>query len=102
MSRAVNVYSRWLLWLAVHDCSGGFRCYCTRRLQDLDLDAIRSVGYAFQEELLWRLEREGARVGEVPIFFVNRVKGQSKIDAREAASALWVIGRLGMKTWLGL
>ena len=102
MSKGVNLYSRWLLRLSVRDCSGGFRCYRTRMFQKLDWDLVQSVGYAFQEEFLWHLKRSGARIGELPVLFVNRRKGESKIDVREAASALWVIGRLGLTTWLGI
>ena len=102
MSQGINVYSRWLLRLAPRDCSGGFRCYRTTALRCVDWDAIQSVGYAFQEEFLWRLKSAGARIGEVPIVFVNRSLGQSKIDLRESLSALAVIGRLGVRTWLGV
>ena len=100
MSQAVNVYSRWMLRLPVRDCSGGFRCYRTSMLQNLDWDLVQSVGYAFQEEILWHLRRAGARIGEIPVVFVNRRRGESKIDAREAASALWVIGWLGVTSWM--
>ena len=102
MSRGVNLYARWLLGLDVKDCSGAFRCYRTELLKKLDYDAIRSRGYSFQEEILWHLKRLGARFGEAPIVFVDREKGQSKIDSREAISALWLIFRLGMRNWIGV
>ncbi len=96
MSRAVNLYARWLLGLSASDCSGAFRCYRVSTLARLDFDAIRSRGYSFQEEILWRLKRLGARFGEMPIVFVDRRKGSSKIDPKEAAAALWIIFRLGI------
>jgi dolichol-phosphate mannosyltransferase len=96
MSRAINLYARWLLWLAPRDCSGAFRCYRTAALHKVDLDRIRSRGYSFQEEVLWHLRRAGARFAEVPIVFVDRQRGVSKIDLREALAALWVILRLAM------
>jgi dolichol-phosphate mannosyltransferase len=91
MSKLVNAYARWLLGLGARDCSGGFRCYRTALLAQVDFDAIRSRGYSFQEEILWRLKRLGARIAETPITFVDRVHGSSKISPREAFSALRVI-----------
>ncbi|MBI1903855.1 MAG: polyprenol monophosphomannose synthase [Planctomycetia bacterium] len=96
MSRAVNCYARWLLWLSARDCSGAYRCYRTSLLKKIDLDAVRSRGYSFQEEILWRARRAGARMREVPIIFADRTRGTSKINSREAREALWVIFRLGV------
>jgi len=91
MSKLVNAYARWLLGLDVRDCSGAYRCYRTSLLAKVDFDAIRSRGYSFQEEILWRLKLLGARMAETPITFVDRVHGKSKISPREAFSALGVI-----------
>lgn len=101
MSRAVNSYARGLLGLAPHDCSGAFRCYRTSLLAQLDFDAIRSRGYSFQEEVLWHLKRLGCRFAEVPITFVDRVRGQSKIGAREAVSSITRLFGLGVRNVLG-
>jgi dolichol-phosphate mannosyltransferase len=100
MSRAVNWYSRWALRLPTRDCSGGYRCFRTATLAKLDLSRIRSSGYSFHEELLWHLKRTGASFGETPILFVDRRFGSSKINLREAFTALWVIFRLGCREWL--
>jgi dolichol-phosphate mannosyltransferase len=100
MSRGVNLYARWLLWLKPKDCSGGYRCYRTAALAKLDLDRIRSRGYSFQEEILWMLRRVGAKFGEVPIVFADRVKGSSKINSKEAVNALRIIFRLGVQNML--
>jgi dolichol-phosphate mannosyltransferase len=97
MSRGINLYSRWFLGLKPKDCSGGYRCYRTATLAKLDFTAIRSRGYSFQEEVLWRLKRVGARFGETPIVFPDRRKGSSKIDAGESLRALWIILRLGLQ-----
>jgi dolichol-phosphate mannosyltransferase len=91
MSKLVNAYARWMLGLEVCDCSGAFRCYRTSLLAQVDFEAIRSRGYSFQEEILWRLKRLGARMAETPITFIDRVHGKSKISPREALSALQVI-----------
>ncbi len=100
MSRAVNLYSRWLLGLRPKDCSGAFRCYRTELLAKLDFDDIRSRGYSFQEEILWRLQRLGARFRETPIVFVERQHGVSKIDSGEAMAALRIIFALGVRSIL--
>ncbi len=97
MSRAVNAYARMLLGLSPRDCSGAFRCYRTELLKKLDLDSIASQGYSFQEEILWHAKRAGARIGETPITFADRIHGVSKINPREAWGALWIIFRLGVR-----
>lgn len=101
MSRGVNFYSRWLLGLKTRDCSGNYRCYRTGVLAKLDFDQIRSRGYSLTEELLWRLKRVGARFGETPIVFVDRKRGKSKINGKEALSALRIIFSLGVKGLFG-
>ncbi len=100
MSRCVNLYARCLLGLAPRDCSGAFRAYRVDVLRKLDFNAIRSRGYSFQEEILWLLKRAGARFAEIPITFVERQYGQSKINSREAYAALGVILRLGIKNYV--
>lgn len=102
MSAAVNLYARVLLGLRPRDCSGGYRCYRVELLRRLDTDAIISRGYSFQEEVLWRLKRLGARFRETPIVFADRQRGTSKINGREAWAALWILFRLGVKNWLHL
>ena len=69
-------------------------------LARLDFDAIRSRGYSFQEEILWRLSGWGRRFGETPIVFVERQHGVSKIDAGEALAALRIIFALGRQNVL--
>jgi dolichol-phosphate mannosyltransferase len=63
----------------------------------LNFGQLASSGYSFQEELLWRLKKLGCRMGEHPITFVDRVRGFSKIDGREALSALSIIAQLGAR-----
>ncbi|MCC7083739.1 MAG: polyprenol monophosphomannose synthase [Pirellulales bacterium] len=101
MSRAVNLYARWLLWLNPKDVSGGYRCYRVSKLKELDFDAIRSRGYSFQEEVLWMLRRRGATFAETPILFADRERGQSKINQKEARAAMRIILQLGLKNLIG-
>lgn len=102
LSLAVNGYARLMLGLPVRDCSGAFRCYRVSTLRRMDLDQVRSRGYSFLEELLWRLKRAGASFRETPIVFVDRLQGTSKVNLREARDALGVLLRLGVKNWLGV
>jgi dolichol-phosphate mannosyltransferase len=97
MSWGVNTYARVLLGLRPRDCSGAFRCYRVSLLRKLDFDSIISRGYSFQEEILWRLKRVGARFVEVPITFADRERGVSKINGKEAINALQILFRLGQE-----
>ena len=102
MSKAVNLYARCLLGLKPKDCSGAFRCFRVDMLRKLSFETIRSTGYSFQEEILWKLKRAGARMAETPIVFADREFGESKIDSKEAYSALWVLFRCGIENWTGV
>ena len=99
MSRLVNAYARLCLRLKVSDCSGSFRCYRTESLRKIEFDKIQSKGYSFFEEILWHLRRVGATFGELPIVFVNRELGKSKISLKEAIRAVTLIGTLGVQSW---
>jgi dolichol-phosphate mannosyltransferase len=96
MSRFINTYARWLLRLEPRDCSGAYRCFRVELLRKIDFAQLTSQGYALLEELLWTVQRHGARIREVPITFVDRRHGQTKIDYREAWMAVWVIFRLAV------
>lgn len=101
MSRGINFYARWLLWLSTKDNSGSYRCYRVSKLKELDLDLVRSRGYAFQEEILYRCRRIGSRFEESPITFEDRRYGTSKIGWSEVFAALWVIFYLGIENLFG-
>jgi len=90
------MYARWLMWLSPKDCSGAFRCYRTSLMEKIDFDSIKSRGYSFQEEILWKMRRAGGRMAEAPIIFADRTRGESKIDSKEAVAALWIICTLGL------
>jgi dolichol-phosphate mannosyltransferase len=80
LSALANRYVRSITRLPVHDCTSGFRCWRAELLQRLPLDRVISDGYAFQVELAWRAHQAGARIVEVPITFVERRHGQSKLS----------------------
>ncbi|MBA3824131.1 MAG: polyprenol monophosphomannose synthase [Ktedonobacterales bacterium] len=77
-----NTFARSLLRMPVHDCTSGFRCYHRSALEAINLDSIRAQGYAFQVELVYRVLRARLRVTEIPITFVDRRVGQSKMSRR--------------------
>ena len=77
------------------DCTAGFRCYRRQVLESINLDTILSNGYSFLIEMLYRCQRKGWRVGEVPILFENRRRGASKISRQEILRAMQTVLRLG-------
>jgi dolichol-phosphate mannosyltransferase len=101
MSGGINWYARTFLGLTSRDNSGSYRCYQVAKLAQIDFDRIRSRGYSFMEEILFWCRQVGCRIGETPITFENRRSGTSKINAGEAAKALWIIFRLGVDRVLG-
>jgi dolichol-phosphate mannosyltransferase len=100
MSSAINGYARLMLGLTTRDNSGAFRCYRVSKLAQIDLQRIQSRGYSFQEEILYWCQAVGCRMGETPILFENRRSGVSKLNMREAASALGILLQLGVSRLL--
>jgi dolichol-phosphate mannosyltransferase len=102
MSWAVNAYTRFVLQIPVHDASGGFRCYRVAMLRHVGLDRVQSRGYSFEEEVLYRCYWSGGRLGEVPIIFNDRKKGESKLDIFEAVRSVCRLMSFGVQSALGL
>lgn len=96
MSRCINLYAKIFLGLKTKDNSGAFRCYRVELLKKLDETKIISKGYSFQEEILYRLKKLNATFAEVPIVFVDRRFGSSKINQKETLNALWILFRIGI------
>jgi dolichol-phosphate mannosyltransferase len=82
MSYFASVYVRIILWLPVKDTTAGFKCYKRIVLQNIELDKIKFMGYAFQIEMKYRAYRKGFKIVEVPIMFTDRVLGQSKMSTK--------------------
>jgi dolichol-phosphate mannosyltransferase len=96
LSRWGNIYASVVLGLGVADSTAGFRCYSARILRQLDLERIRAEGYGFQIEMTYRSKQHGAAITEVPISFVDRAAGESKM------SSFIVVEALALVTWWGL
>jgi dolichol-phosphate mannosyltransferase len=100
VSSAGSLYARLVLGLPVRDLTGGFKCYRRAVLESIDLDAIRSRGYAFQIETTYRTVRAGFRVTEVPIAFVDREVGGSKMSRGIVLEAIWKVPALRLASVL--
>jgi len=94
LSYFANVYARQVTGLAIWDLTGGFKCFRRRVLEAIDLSAVRSNGYAFQIEMTFRTWRKQFRMKEIPITFVDRTEGQSKMNKAIVREAVWVVPRL--------
>ncbi|HEX2617862.1 MAG TPA: polyprenol monophosphomannose synthase [Flavobacteriales bacterium] len=95
LSYCASLYVRAILWLGVRDTTAGFVCYRSDTLRALPLDEIRFIGYAFQIEMKYRVHLAGLRIAEVPITFIDRVKGASKMSANIFREA--ILGVLRMR-----
>jgi dolichol-phosphate mannosyltransferase len=98
ISRGGSLYAQLLLGVDVRDLTGGFKCYRRRVLEAIDLDAINSKGYAFQIETTYRALRRGFRVVEIPIVFVDRQVGGSKMSKAIVLEAVWKVPALRLAT----
>jgi dolichol-phosphate mannosyltransferase len=101
LSRGGNLYTRALLGIAIRDATAGFRLYRRRALETVRLERVQSFGYVFQVELVYRALRAGLRVVEVPIEFVEREHGDSKMTPEVARESLVRITRWGLTQRLG-
>jgi dolichol-phosphate mannosyltransferase len=96
-----SMYARVLLGVRFHDLTGGFKCYRRAVLERIDLDAIHSKGYAFQIETTYRTVRAGFTVVEVPITFVDRTAGESKMSRKIFLEAIGVVWKLRAESVVG-
>lgn len=94
LSYFANVYARIVTGLPVWDATGGFKCFRRRVLEAIDLGHVRSNGYAFQIEMSFRAWRKHFKIVEVPIVFVDRTEGQSKMSGSIVREAIWMVWRL--------
>ena len=101
LSRGGNAFTRRMLRLELGDATGGFRAYRAAVLKELNLGAVSSQGYCFQVDLAWRSVRQGFRVVEVPITFVERSQGYSKMSRAIVAEAFWRVTVWGVTSRIG-
>jgi dolichol-phosphate mannosyltransferase len=89
MSYFASVYVRIVLWINIKDTTAGFKCYRRKVLETIELDQVRFMGYAFQIEMKYRALKKGFKVVEVPITFVDRIEGVSKMSTKIFKEAFW-------------
>lgn len=99
LSYFANAYARWVTGLPIADATSGFKCFRREVLAAIPLDRVESNGYAFQIEMSFRAWKRGFRLGEIPIMFVDRDVGESKMSKRIVREAVWRVWRL---RWLSL
>lgn len=97
LSWGANLFARTVLGLKANDCTAGFRCYHREVLLNIELSQIFSNGYSFLVEMIFKCQRLGFTVGEIPIIFANRERGQSKISHREIYKAMYTVMRLAFE-----
>jgi len=100
ISRGASIYTRVLL-MPIHDATGGFKCFRRHVLESIELESIDAAGYVFQIETTYRTLRKGFRVVEVPIRFVDRTAGQSKMSRTIVLEAIWKVPRLRLRALTG-
>ena len=96
-----NLYVRTVTGMWITDTTGGFRCVRRELLEKLGFERSRSNGYSFQIEMNYRFLRRGARIKEIPFFFLDRTRGTSKLTVRIGLEALWIAWWLRIAGWLG-
>jgi len=101
LSYAANLYTRVVTGMPVKDATGGYKCFRRRALESIRLDRVRSDGYAFQIEMSYKCWRKGFRIREIPILFVDRRAGFSKMNRRIIWEAVWMVWRLRLLDLLG-
>lgn len=94
LSYAANIYARSVTGLPIFDTTGGFKCFRRNVLESIDLNSVKSNGYAFQIEMSYRAWKRGFRLLEIPIIFVDRTEGVSKMSKKIVREAIWMVWRL--------
>lgn len=98
MSYFASVYVRIVLWINIKDTTAGFKCYRRKVLETIELDQVRFMGYAFQIEMKYRALKKGFKVIEIPITFIDRIEGVSKMSTHIFKEAFW--GVLQMRRFI--
>jgi dolichol-phosphate mannosyltransferase len=101
LSYYANAYTRVITGLPLRDATGGFKCFRREVLEAIDLDDIRSSGYSFQIEMSMRAWKKKFRIKEIPIIFVDRIAGTSKMSKRIVREAIWMVWLLRIRAMFG-
>jgi dolichol-phosphate mannosyltransferase len=88
--------------MPIKDATGGFKCFKREVLESIDLDNIKSNGYAFQIEMTYKAWKKGFKIGEIPIIFIDRTMGSSKMSKKIVREAIFMVWKLRIRSLLGL
>ena len=102
LSWFANLYTRVITGMPVHDATGGFKCFRRKVLEAIDLNEVKSNGYAFQIEMNFKAWKKRFKVKEIPIIFVDRMKGQSKMSKKIVREAVTMVWKLRLKSIFGM
>ena len=102
LSWFANWYTRIITGMPIHDATGGYKCFRRKVLESIDLNQVRSNGYAFQIEMNFKAWKKGFRLKEIPIIFVDRVKGKSKMSRKIVREAVTMVWKLRLKSIFGM
>ena len=102
LSYFANKYTRFITGMPIYDATGGFKCFKRKVLESINLDNVKSNGYAFQIEMTFKAWKKGYKVGEIPIIFVDRVKGRSKMSKKIVREAVVMVWKLRIRSVLGI
>ena len=97
LSYFANIYARIVTGHKLWDATGGFKCFRRKVLSSIELDSVRSNGYSFQIEMSFRAKRKGFKIREIPILFVDRTDGESKMSGAIVREAVWMVWRLRLQ-----
>jgi dolichol-phosphate mannosyltransferase len=101
LSYFANVYTRLVTGLNISDCTSGFKCFRREVIEAIDLDNVKSDGYSFQIELNYRCFEKGFKVGEIPIIFIDRHSGTSKMSKKIVYEAVFMVWKLRLGSFFG-
>lgn len=102
LSYFANSYTRLVTGIPVRDATGGFKCFRRKVLESIDLDSIKSNGYAFQIEMTFKAYKKGFKIIEIPIIFVDRFQGTSKMSKKIVREAVFMVWKLRIRSTFGI
>jgi dolichol-phosphate mannosyltransferase len=102
LSYFANKYTRIITGLPICDATGGFKCFRRNVLEGIDLDKIKSNGYTFQIEMTFKAWKKGFSIGEIPIIFIDRTAGHSKMSKKIVHEAIFMVWKLRIRSMFGL
>jgi len=98
LSYFASVFTRWVTGLQLHDCTSGFKCFRRSTIESIDLDTVKSDGYSFQIEMNYRCMENGLKITEIPIVFIDRHAGSSKMSRRIVREAVFMVWKLRLQS----